>query len=307
MRFNLLAATLLFSQFLFASDTIKPVSYSDTCALKLVPSVGYVLDLVTYKTQLGGYVCGNSTLNTPEKAQKYYWTDSSKYITAVALWFGQKKQSVSPGQIRANIYRVNPVTGAPSDLIAESLAKSVSQIDTSDQYTVLNLSTPTLLPDTFFVALDLTLLSPGDSIGLLSTRDGCFSGEQLAWEKDSSGVWLPFNDGTSITSWGLDIDMAIFPVGDFGLHMGIKNIGEMNAVIYPNPASEKIFIEINESYGARAVIRISDLTGKNMYRPSVIQQNERIQIDVRDFNRGIYLLEIRGERKTTIAKIVIAD
>lgn len=287
-----------------ASDTIKPLSFADTCAWIFIPNEGFVPDLVTYKTPLGGYVCGNSVLHTPEKAQKYYGTDSAKTLTAIAFWFGQKIQSSAPGQIKAKVYRVNPVTGAPADLIAESLAKPVHAVDTSDNLTVLNLANPVALPDTFFVALDVSLLAPGDSVGLLSTRDNCFSGEQLAWEKDSTGAWVPFNDGTSITSWGLDIDMAIFPVGDFGLHTRAEMIPSTSVSVFPNPAGEKLFIR---SDGRPAGISISDLSGRLMHSVHVDYSTPEIEMDISSLCSGIYFLEIRNENFRAVRKIVIAD
>lgn len=301
MQFILLFLTLFSAQLVLASDTIKPVSYSDTCAL-----VGNIPNLVTYKTQLGGYICGNSVLNTPEKAQKYYWNDSAKTLTAVAFWFGQKIQAPFPGLIKAKVYRVNPSSGSPAALLAESSMYSVGNIDTSDNVTVLNFSSPTLLPDTFFVALDLALLAPGDSIGLLSTRDGCYSGEQLAWEKDSTGAWVPFNDGTSITSWGLDIDMAIFPVGDFGLHTAVEAVYESNVLVYPNPASEKIMIDLQKENQNSLSIQMLDLQGRALYTRDSNKQVEQIEIETTDFTPGIYFLEIRSAQKTSVQKIVIA-
>ena len=301
MQLKILFIALLCARLVFASDTIKPVSYSDTCAL-----VGTLPNLVTYKTQLGGYICGNNVLNTPEKAQKYYWSDSSKTLTAVAFWFGQKMQAPFPGLIKAKVYRVNPASGKPSVLLGESMAGSVGNIDTSDNLTVLPLANALTLPDTFFLALDLSLLTPGDSIGLLSTRDGCFSGEQLAWEMDSTGAWVPFNDGTSITSWGLDIDMAIFPVGDFGLHTAVELIQESDVLVYPNPASEKIVIDLQKEKGNTLSIQLRDLQGRALYARELSNQEKQIQIETTRFTPGIYFLEIRSAQKTSAQKIVIA-
>jgi len=299
MLLKILFTALLCSQLVFASDTIKPVSYADTCAL-----VGNIPNLVTYKTQLGGYICGNSVLNTPEKAQKYYWSDSSKTLTAVAFWFGQKMQAPFPGLIKAKVYRVNPTNGKPSVLLGESAMRSVGNIDTSDNLTVLPFTNAIALPDTFFVALDLTLLSPGDSIGLLSTRDGCYSGEQLAWEKDSTGTWVPLNDGTIITSWGLDIDMAIFPVGDFGLHTGVETIHEEDVLVYPNPASEKIFINLQTKNALS--LQVLDLQGRALYTSDFRKREGQIEIETTHFTPGIYILEIKSTKNRSVQKIVIA-
>lgn len=296
----LTAAILLFFAFnAVASDTLKPASYADTCALN-----GNIPDLVTYKTPLGGFICGNNALNTPEKAQKYFWNDSARTLTAVAFWFGQKQQAVFPGNIRAKVYRAHPLTGSPTLLLGESTLESVGNIDTSDQLSVLSFTNSILLPDTFFVALDLSLLSPGDSIGLLSTRDGCYSGEQLAWEKDSAGAWTPLNDGTAITSWGLDIDMAIFPVGDFGLHTGMSIPQRKSTSVFPNPAREKIFVDLQNEPGSFFCVELFDLQGQVQYK-KFFHVKARIEIETMLFNPGAYFLTVKSEKLNSVQKIMI--
>ena len=67
---------------LHASDTLRPVSFADTCARKFVPNVGVVPDLVIYvytpQGGFGGYICGNNDLNIPVKAQKYYFPHTGR-------------------------------------------------------------------------------------------------------------------------------------------------------------------------------------------------------------------------------------
>lgn len=299
MRIFFILLALLPALRALCSDTIRPVSFSDTCAL-----AGNLPDLVTYKTQLGGYICGNNALNTPEKAQKYYWADSAKMLTAVAFWFGQKMQAPFPGLVRAKAYAVNAGTGAPGALLGESNLLSVGNIDTSDNLTVLSFANPVSLPDTFFVALDLSLLNVGDSVGLLSTRDACFSGEQLAWEKDSLGAWIPMNDGTSITSWGLDIDMAIFPVGDFGLHTGIPGSGMNVPVVYPNPASDKIKVNWAQEEVGPVTLHFFDMQGR-MVCERKLTERSGMEMDVRAFIPGMYFLIARALHHTVAQKVLI--
>lgn len=298
-RFVFVLVLVSFTLRTVASDTLRPVSFSDSCAL-----TGIFPDLVTYKTPLGGFICGNNVLNTSEKAQKYYWTDSLKMLSAVAFWFGQKIQAPFPGLIRAKVYRVNAANGSPESLLGESNVFSVGNIDTVNHLSVVFFPAPLALPDTFFVSLDLSLLNPGDTVGLLSTRNGCFSGEQLAWEKDSMGIWVPMNDGTNITSWGLDIDMAIFPIGDFGLHTSAPTLRKNDMWVYPIPAAEKVRIALGNELPLLS-LRIVNAHGEIVYQEKEIRKYPH-EIAIAAFPPGIYFLEAHNAQTTGVKKLVIS-
>ncbi len=283
-----------------ASDTLRPVSYADTCARKFVPNVGVVPDLVSYIAlpPFSGFICGTNSLKSPEKAQKYYGTDTARTLTDIAFWFGQKIQSSSPGQIKGKVYSVHPIKGSPDILLGESMPLPVDSIKTTNILTVVSFTAPLNLPDSFFVALDLTLLSPGDSVALLSTKDSCFSGEQLAWELDSNGVWNPFNDGTIVSSWGLNIDMAIFPVGDFGLNTFIqpKQTPAHDFNFFPNPARDFIYWNCNTCRAKKTEVLMYDMQGRLVFSKTTNEFENEIEFS--NLKNGMYLIRfISGNRQ----------
>jgi Secretion system C-terminal sorting domain len=77
-----------------------------------------------------------------------------------------------------------------------------------------------------------------------------------------------------------------------------------NAKIYPNPMVDNATLEITTSnFNAKLNVDITDIQGKNVYRKELtsVQQNVSEKIDLRNLNKGEYLVTVyfdNGERKT---------
>lgn len=71
-----------------------------------------------------------------------------------------------------------------------------------------------------------------------------------------------------------------------------------NVIIYPNPAKQELFVHVDDT---NAQILISDIQG----RPILYLQNGEINA-LPDITPGIYLVQIKSEKLTTIKKVVIA-
>jgi len=76
--------------------------------------------------------------------------------------------------------------------------------------------------------------------------------------------------------------------------------------IYPNPASTYLKVELGEIAGM-AEVRVIDVTGQEVHRCN-IQQNESKtihEIDLLEFSKGIYLINLRINKKVYAKKFVI--
>lgn len=296
---------IIFSDLQAQSDTLRPASFSDSCAGRTAPGGQYIPDLALYINPLGGYICGRSIYGMKTKAQKFYHKGGK--LKQVAFLIHKKTQAIFPGVIRVGVYNVDPITGAPDEILAYSSfysvgnIKSFVNIDSTSNFTIVNFNDTVLLPDTFFIGLDLTLLEAGDlsqgisgdTLGLWSTSDSCFSGEQLAWEEDSNGIWHPFNDGTMFSSWGLDIDMAVFPIGDFGFELvdGLDKIRLREVKIFPNPASEGVFLK--GDWNGNVHIKLLDLAGRTVLEKLIRHDKAGIySLDIRQLEEGLYLYQV---------------
>lgn len=302
-------------------DTLKPASFSDSCAWRTTGGQ-YIPDLALFSNPLGGYVCGNSIYGARTKAQKFYHQDG--ILKQVGFLIRKKTQAPFPGNIRAKVYNVDPATGKPGDSLAISSFYSVGNIksfinvDSANNLTILNFPDSVILPDTFFIGLDLTLLASGDTslgilgdtIGLWSTKDGCFSGEQLAWEEDSVGAWHPFNDGTMSTSWGLDIDMAIFPIGN-GFESIVDGLVQNEPVrinVYPNPSDGIIVFDGDWTNQTKNRIVLFSADGRIVFSKTIqLGDSGSYVIQTKHLLPGIYFYQISNGNSLDIisGKILI--
>ena len=96
-------------------------------------------------------------------------------------------------------------------------------------------------------------------------------------------------------------DLVIVPCG---LRMGNTHspkplASSFNANVYPNPAKDKINIEVQQDSSANETrITLSDLAGKTVYAGTVAAAI--VQIDVSTLSNGTYLLKImRGRENKT--------
>lgn len=76
--------------------------------------------------------------------------------------------------------------------------------------------------------------------------------------------------------------------------------------IYPNPATEKININLNLSSYSDVEITMFNSIGNIVYSTLIKDKKQILKtIDVENINRGIYFLEIKTEGNKTIKKIII--
>ncbi len=87
---------------------------------------------------------------------------------------------------------------------------------------------------------------------------------------------------------------SIAPAEDaFDLNEGMAD----NVSIYPNPASDRIQVNLNEFRGQEAPYSIIDMQGRVLMKGNLMQSNE---IDITQLSRGTYFLSIETETGTTL-------
>lgn len=78
--------------------------------------------------------------------------------------------------------------------------------------------------------------------------------------------------------------------------LAVASLAKRNLHIYPNPATETLFITGDDMTGAKANIRIYDAVGRNM-PAAVVQKNNKIEVDIHSLPNGIYtVLYINGDQ-----------
>ncbi|MCX7727902.1 MAG: T9SS type A sorting domain-containing protein [Bacteroidia bacterium] len=122
---------------------------------------------------------------------------------------------------------------------------------------------------------------------------GATSQTYLATQNGYYSVWISNTAGCQSSS--SSVYVTVTGVQNFTSSYGIK--------ITPNPATN--FIEINSSEKQSLLVKINDLTGKELYVSTFdFKQSDKYQIDISKFESGIYLIEITGNDFKVKEKII---
>jgi len=157
------------------------------------------------------------------------------------------------------------------------------------------------IPENIFYDIDL-----GDNLTLKANLEGGYLLPN----------WLSFNSetktlsGKPINAQTIDIkitatDMAGESVSDiFELtvleSLNISRNNNVEIEIYPNPASDFIFINLNKIKNTN--LKITDVNGKTILEKNIVSNETKI--DISKFALGTYFIKIQNETETFIEKIV---
>jgi hypothetical protein len=81
--------------------------------------------------------------------------------------------------------------------------------------------------------------------------------------------------------------------------VGINNEGISNVTVYPNPASNLVYV----TNVANATVQIFDVTGQLVFTKVVVSDFE--PINVSEFNKGIYIINISNDKGAVTKRLVI--
>lgn len=83
---------------------------------------------------------------------------------------------------------------------------------------------------------------------------------------------------------------------------GINEISENDILVYPNPATENLFMKMNGAFSGKQ-LTLLDIVGREV-KSQMITDNET-KMDVHDLARGVYLLKISSSEINFTRKIVV--
>jgi hypothetical protein len=82
---------------------------------------------------------------------------------------------------------------------------------------------------------------------------------------------------------------------------GIDDLTEnqtVNATIYPNPASDKCVVSFGtDRIPDNTLISLYDISGKLVYKTTVVNESSETEIDLRGFTKGLYMVRITTENE----------
>jgi len=159
--------------------------------------------------------------------------------------------------------------------------------------------------------VSIFLYRSSDEALLASTRtdsDGLFVFDKLPEGGYYLTVQLPGFDVN--TPWEVEVTEADSVLNDVNFVINeanqsitdVANQEEINVRLYPNPAKDKLYVQMNNG-DADALVRIYDLTGHLLLTGNLMNRTTRL--DVSHLQKGIYLLRIDSRSKVVTHKIII--
>jgi Secretion system C-terminal sorting domain len=89
----------------------------------------------------------------------------------------------------------------------------------------------------------------------------------------------------------VDIDNS----GRYSNIITVRNSGSVNFTIYPNPVKSTLLVNIDAEKAEMADVSITDINGRKVYsrQVTVTQGNNNFSVDVNNFSKGIYYIEVQ--------------
>src|SRR5690606_5847193 len=84
------------------------------------------------------------------------------------------------------------------------------------------------------------------------------------------------------------------------------HLGKHLTRIYPNPSSGKFTIDFGSALEEDAELRITDVTGKEVYRRSIQALTESSSIDLTQLPGGVYLVRVQQGEQGVVIRLTLA-
>lgn len=267
----------------------------------------------------GGWLAGSNGYGDEAKAQTFL-LDNAVSAEAVGVWFGGKVETSGDpnSHVAFKIYQMNgggetlggPITtGAPNSEWA-SVDVAITDIDTATGADFTWASFPAVWVTDFFSAgVDLTGLSAGDSVGIVSTAGGEIEYDEFTWERWSDNSWH-----TMQSAWNGDvasgIDLFIFVAID-AANVGIDDAETFNGMrmsfLNGNLVGQDVQLAYTVDQNAKMRLLVSDASGRlvldqDLGNKAMGLHNQTINAE--NWNAGMYYVSLIANGKTITKKLV---
>ena len=83
-----------------------------------------------------------------------------------------------------------------------------------------------------------------------------------------------------------------------GTSLSVKDIQKPEISIYPNPASDRFYVDVNNN----AIVEVFSILGEQVIRTQI--SNKNTGVSLQDLNSGVYMVKITHEGKTFTKKLI---
>ncbi len=99
----------------------------------------------------------------------------------------------------------------------------------------------------------------------------------------------------------LNSDILEVPISSV---LSIEDLQQFSFEMYPNPSSSYVSLGIPSDINSEFSLTISDLSGKNVFITEVQKGNQSINLDISNYESGIYLISLRGASHFSQSRLI---
>jgi len=316
---------------LSSPDTTGLVNYLDFQPEFAGPSGQAVI----YGYTGGGFIYGNNVSgnNLRVCAQGYDNLNNIPVnVIGALMWFGGKESDlvsaptsrvvVSTYAMAANKARNTNGSGTfnsstnnwegPSGTAQQSVDLLFADVDTVD-FNYVQFPTVATYIDDFALVMDVTNLSPGDTVGLVSDSEDDAGNLDFTYHKIGTAWYVTdqlFSNAASpdFGSGGLNNDIGFWAVVEDATGVN-EFFNGMKLTTYPNPAVEQVTVEYTlEQNSDNVSLLVFDQSGRKIVENKYSQQNAgtyKASVNTADFAAGNYFYQLRANGHLFTKKFVV--
>lgn len=291
-------------------------STSSTCITVVVPNPGGGCDtllnispddtLAIYSSSNGGYVTGMNGYLDQAKAEKFLGTSytTGNSVVGAYVYFYKYKYTNPASSIKVNVWNATGTAGSPGSVPLATKTVLLNTIPNTGQnagLAYIPFSSPVLVSGDFFVGIEFS--NPyvaGDSVAIISNRNGNTPAPGTAWEK-YNGAWQTVNAG-----WGSNLSLYIVPVLCSST-TGLEESNDLNDItIYPNPSNGIISIITGLTKDSGVKINIYNTLGQIVKSAEMKSGNVgKVDFDLSNNNNGVYFVEIKTKSAVVTRRLIL--
>lgn len=244
-----------------------------------------------------GSLSGHNSDNLDKFAEKFT-IDGQKKILGLILHVADNFVGSEQSKLVVSIW--NGV-GIPAGALYE---KEVSLIElVENEYNFIEFDSAVSVGDIFFAGYNLFYVIPQDTFSTHMAENRLVQPVNTAFIHNNE-TWMPVDQYTGgLVSTSFGIMPVVFdslpdedPYGNF----------QEDAIVYPNPASDEVWIEFKEMLASPVILEFYDLRGQLVLIKEYGSYQQQIRLSPLHLGAGMYIIRVqRGSRHSELKIIVL--
>jgi len=254
-------------------------------------------------TAHGTHISGSNQFSDESKADKFLASHyaANSVLSGALLYFGRADGT---GTVDVKIWDNTGAGGSPGSVLATQ-SINVNTIPTTGTPVLVNFIPTIPITTDFFVGIGIHYASPGDSVALFTNLNG-ETNPGTAWEQWNNNAWHTYN--AAYTGYNFNVANAILTIACTQVATLVSNINSQGEIkIYPNPANDVLFAEVNFGYDDKLNVRLMNLLGETLLEQHNFNTRaNKVMLDVSSLSNGLYLIEFSTGREKIMKKVQVS-